>query len=80
MEYIVDKTLNCTGSFSPMPIIKTKRAIQQIQLGQILESVASDEEVLRDFDDWAQQSQQEVLVIDRQPGHLFRFLIRKTHE
>ena len=80
MDYVINKTLDCKGLFCPMPLIKTKRAIKEIQVGQILEMVASDEDVLRDLEDWASQTQQDVLLVDKQPGHIYRFLIRKVNE
>lgn len=80
MDYVVNKTLDCKGLFCPMPLIKTKRAIKKIQVGQVLEMVASDEDVLRDLEDWASQTQQDVLVVNKEPGHIFRFHIRKAHE
>ena len=80
MEHNADKTLDCKGLFCPIPLIKTKRAIREIQVGQILEMFASDEEVLRDLKDWAEQTQQDIIQVETQPGNIYRFLIRKVYE
>ena len=79
MKNSITKTLDCRGLFCPIPLIKTKRAIQDLEVGQILEMFASDEEVLRDLQDWADQNQQDVLAVEKQPGRIFRFLIEKVN-
>ena len=79
MKNSITKTLDCRGLFCPIPLIKTKRAIQDLKVGQILEMFASDEEVLRDLQDWADQNQQDVLAVEKQPGRIFRFLIEKVN-
>ena len=33
-----DKLLDCRGLLCPMPLVKTTRAIKEIQVGQVLEA------------------------------------------
>ena len=71
-----DKLLDCRGLLCPMPLIKTTRAIKEIQIGQILEILASDPGAKPDMEGWAKQARHE-LVRSEQQGALYRFLIRR---
>ena len=37
-----DMTLDCSGLNCPMPVIKTSKAIKQLEVGQILKVVSTD--------------------------------------
>ncbi|MWC30785.1 sulfurtransferase TusA family protein [Paenibacillus sp. MMS18-CY102] len=49
----VDLTLDCKGLACPMPIVKTKRAIETVQSGQVVEIQATDKGSLADIQGWA---------------------------
>jgi TusA-related sulfurtransferase len=40
--YVVDQRLDCKGLNCPLPVIKTKKAIETMAVGQVLEMVATD--------------------------------------
>ena len=73
----VDGTLDCTGLFCPMPIIKTQQAIKKLAPGQVLEMIATDPGSIPDTQAWARQTGNELLEY-RTDGDCFRFLIRKA--
>jgi tRNA 2-thiouridine synthesizing protein A len=74
-----DKTLDCTGLLCPMPVVKTRKTIKDMQVGQILEMVATDPGSIPDMEAWAKQTQHELLLAQKEEGGKFRFLIKKTH-
>lgn len=37
-----DQVLDCSGMLCPMPVVKTTKAIKELQSGQILKMVATD--------------------------------------
>jgi tRNA 2-thiouridine synthesizing protein A len=74
-----DKTLDCTGLLCPMPVVKTRKTIKDMQVGQILEMVATDPGSIPDMEAWAKQTQHELLLAQKEEGGKFRFLIKITH-
>ena len=79
MEIKADKFLDCTGLLGPMPVVKTKKAIKELEVGQVLEMVATDPGSIPDMEAWAKQTQHELLHAEKQDGGKFRFLIKRTH-
>jgi tRNA 2-thiouridine synthesizing protein A len=74
-----DKFLDCTGLLCPMPVVKTRKAIKEMEVGQILEMIATDPGALPDMEAWAKQTQHELLLAQKDGDSKFRFLIKKTH-
>ena len=79
MDVSIDKTLDCCGLICPMPVVKTKRAIKGMEIGQILEMIATDPGSVPDMQAWENQTRHEVLLSEEQDDGKFRFLIKKTH-
>ncbi|MDZ7267502.1 MAG: sulfurtransferase TusA family protein [candidate division KSB1 bacterium] len=74
-----DQTLDCTGLLCPMPVVKTRKVIKDMQVGQVLEMIATDPGSIPDMEAWAKQTQHELLLAQKEEGGKFRFLIKKTH-
>jgi TusA-related sulfurtransferase len=72
-----DKQIDCTGLFCPMPIVKTREAIRQMAIGQMLEMSSDDPASEADMKSWAQITGHELVHIAR-AGAVYRFLVRKT--
>lgn len=72
-----DRTLDCKGLLCPMPLIKVSKAIKEIQVGQILEVLATDPGSQPDIQAWTRQTGHELLGFDEENG-LFRFWVRRT--
>ena len=51
-----DKTLDCTGMLCPVPVIKTSKAIKELQVGQVLQMVATDPGAPADMEAWSRQT------------------------
>ena len=70
------RTLDCQGLLCPMPIIEVSKAIKGMEVGQILEMLATDPGSKPDMEAWARQTGHE--LVDRQEEEgLFKFYIRK---
>jgi len=60
-----------------MPIVKTREAIREMAVGQILEMLSDDPGSHPDMKAWAQRSGNDLLAVSR-AGAIYRFLVRKT--
>jgi len=56
-----DKTLDCSGMLCPVPVIKTSKAIKEIQIGQVLQMIATDPGAPADMEALARQTGNELL-------------------
>jgi tRNA 2-thiouridine synthesizing protein A len=56
-----DKELDARGLNCPLPILRCKKALAEIQGGQILKVVATDPGSVKDFQAFARQTGHEVL-------------------
>ncbi|ELY92123.1 sulfurtransferase TusA family protein [Natrinema altunense] len=52
-EYQTTDTLDVTGQSCPMPVVKTKQAIDDLEAGDVLEVVATDSGSMSDIQGWA---------------------------
>jgi len=73
----VDRQIDCTGLFCPMPIVKTREALREMAPGQVLEMLSDDPASEADMKSWAQRSRNELIGLSRD-GAVYRFLVRKT--
>ena len=74
----VVKTLDTSGMSCPMPVVKTKKAIQEMEIGTILEMISTDPGSIPDMEAWARQTKHDLLE-SYDEGDKYRFLIKKTH-
>jgi tRNA 2-thiouridine synthesizing protein A len=77
MSIIPDQTLDCSGMACPMPILKTKKAVDGLQMGQILKMIATDPGSTSDMEAWTKKTGHE-LVASEQEGGKFIFYIKRT--
>lgn len=73
----VDRTLDCLGLFCPVPIVKTREAIRDMAIGQVLEMLSDDPASDPDMRSWSRRTGHE-LVETSKNGAVYRFLVRKT--
>lgn len=63
METITaDRILDVTGLMCPMPLVKARQAINQMDIGQVLKVLATDKGSLKDFQGWARTAKNVELV------------------
>lgn len=71
-----DKVLDAQGLACPMPIVKTKKAINDLQSGQVLEIHATDKGAKADLAAWSKSGGHELLETIEENG-VFKFWIKK---
>jgi TusA-related sulfurtransferase len=52
-EIDVTEMLDVKGASCPMPVVKTKQAVDELVAGDVLEVVATDSGSMSDIDGWA---------------------------
>jgi tRNA 2-thiouridine synthesizing protein A len=72
-----DQTLDCSGLACPMPILKTKKAVDGMLIGQVLKMIATDPGSTSDMDAWTKKTGHELLGSEQEGGK-FIFYIKKT--
>jgi TusA-related sulfurtransferase len=72
-----DKVLDAKGLACPMPIVRAKKAITDLDTGQILEVHATDKGSKTDIAAWSKSSGHELLK-DTDEGGVFKFWIKKN--
>lgn len=73
----IQQTLDCKGLLCPLPIIKLSKAIKAIQVGEVLELLATDPGSVPDTEAFQSQTGHQVLSSEQLDG-VYRFLIRRT--
>lgn len=71
-----DKVLDVKGLACPMPIVKTRKEMKDMQSGQVLEILATDKGAKADMTAWAKSGGHELLDIQEEGGVL-KFWIKK---
>lgn len=71
-----DKELDARGLNCPLPILRTKKMLNDMNGGQTLRVVATDPGAVKDFQAFAKQTGNELLESGEANGE-FSFLIRK---
>ena len=73
----IDKVLDLKGLLCPIPIIKMAKAIKEVQVGQLIEAVATDPGVMADIPAWARSTGHELVTLEKQDRQ-FRFVVRRV--
>ncbi|MCM3046845.1 sulfurtransferase TusA family protein [Bacillus altitudinis] len=71
-----DHILDVTGLACPMPMIRTKKKMNDLAEGQVLEIHATDKGAKADLAAWAKSSGHE-LITQTDEGHVLKFWVRK---
>jgi len=72
---MADKVLNAKGLSCPLPILKSKKALQDVAPGGTLEVLATDPGSVADFAAFCRMTGHELMESESVNG-IFRFLIR----
>ncbi|MEK4966838.1 sulfurtransferase TusA family protein [Cytobacillus sp. FSL R7-0696] len=70
------KVLDAKGLACPMPIVKTKKAMNDMESGEVLEIHATDKGAKSDLTAWAKSGGHE-LVDHTEENDVFKFWIKK---
>jgi tRNA 2-thiouridine synthesizing protein A len=72
----VTRTLDASGLACPMPVVRTRQAIDELASGEVLEVISTDRGSLRDLPAWAESTGNR-LIEQREDADRFIFLIEK---
>jgi tRNA 2-thiouridine synthesizing protein A len=75
-EHQVAKEFDASGLRCPMPILKTKKAIQDIEIGEILKVIATDVGTKKDFPAWSSRTGNEILELVEESDKLVWYIKR----
>ena len=77
-DYDTTETLDVKGASCPMPVVKTKAAIDDLDPGAVLEVLATDSGSMSDIDGWAAGTEG-VELLDQEAGtEVYKHYVRKT--
>jgi tRNA 2-thiouridine synthesizing protein A len=62
MTTTFDTTLDVTGMKCPMPLVKSRKAIGELPVGQVLKVIATDRGSLADFQGWTRTAKHIELI------------------
>ena len=71
-----NKSLDCTGLFCPMPIVRTKQEMAGMKSGEVLEIVADDPGFVKDLPIWCSLTGEKFLEM-KQDGLFFTGYVEK---
>ena len=74
---MADKVLDAKGLNCPLPILKAKKAIKELEAGQVLEVLSTDPGSVADFQAFSRTTGNELLDHSEEGG-VYTFHIRKS--
>lgn len=74
---MADRVVDCSGLFDPLPLVNIYRAMKEIQVGQVLEVIATNPAAPADLPAWCRMTGNELM--DAHPdGDKFVFFVRRA--
>ena len=73
----VHKTLDVRNLSCPIPVLKSKKTLKKLKMGQVLEILTTDPGSKKDIPAWAITTDQELLISEELGSKGFRFLVKK---
>jgi len=74
---MADRTLDTRGLACPLPILKTKKAMSELDRGATLEVLATDPGAVADFEAFSAASGNR-LIEHSEEGGVYRFLLQRS--
>ena len=75
-EITFDSEIDCRGLNCPLPILKTKKAVDGLISGQVLKMLATDPGSVNDVQSWSKRTEYPLLD-HSEDGGVYIFLIEK---
>ena len=72
-----DKELDARGLNCPLPILRTKKALADLQSGQVLKVLATDPGAVKDFHSFSRQTGHELLSSSEERKEFVFFMKKK---
>ena len=74
----IAETLDVKGASCPMPVVKTKQAIDDLAAGSVLEVIATDSGSMSDIEGWAEGTNGVALLEQVDEGDVYKHYVEKT--
>lgn len=74
----IAETLDVKGASCPMPVVKTKQAIDDLAKGSVLEVIATDSGSMSDIAGWADGTNGVALLEQVDEGDVYKHYVEKT--
>ncbi|AAL64310.1 sulfurtransferase TusA family protein [Pyrobaculum aerophilum] len=71
------KVLDVRGKFCPVPVMETAKAITQIEIGDVLEVLATDPAADPDIKAWAKRMGHEVISSEKLPDGTLKIVVKR---
>ncbi|MFD1599205.1 sulfurtransferase TusA family protein [Halobellus rarus] len=78
VEFDIAETLDVKGASCPMPVVKTKSAIDDLSEGEVLEVLATDPGSMSDLDGWATGTDGVEMLDQVEGDEVYKHYVRKT--
>lgn len=72
----VKEVLDTSGLSCPLPVLKTKKAMKNLEIGELLKVISTDEGSKKDMAAWARMTGQELVDAFEDEGK-YVFIIKK---
>ncbi|MFC2023365.1 sulfurtransferase TusA family protein [Chloroflexota bacterium] len=76
-EFTPNQTLDARGLKCPMPVVKTSQEIKKMEIGDVLEVLATDPGSIADINAWTKSTGNELLKMGKNDD-VFQFFIRRV--
>ena len=77
MDHSIDRVLDAKGLNCPLPVLKTRKALKEVPLGELLTVLSTDPASTIDIRHFCNVSGQE-LIESSEAGGVYTFVIRRT--
>ncbi|WP_435185918.1 sulfurtransferase TusA family protein [Halobellus sp. EA9] len=78
VNFDITETLDVKGASCPMPVVKTKSAVDDLDEGDVLEVVATDPGSMSDLDGWASGTDGVEMLDQVEGDDVYKHYVRKT--
>ncbi|MFX1265734.1 MAG: sulfurtransferase TusA family protein [Promethearchaeota archaeon] len=75
-DHNVSRTFDASGLRCPMPILKAKKEIQEVEIGQILQVIATDIGTKKDFPAFASRTGHEIVEMVEESDKIIWYIKR----
>jgi len=72
----ISQTLDVKGVLCPVPVIKARQSITQVEVGGILEILATDPSTREDIPAWTKRSGHEIVTM-KEEDEILKFYVRR---
>lgn len=78
VEHDITKTLDVKGQNCPMPVVKTKQTIDELDADGILEVLATDAGSMSDIEGWAESTDGVELLEQVEADGVYKHYVKRT--